>query len=62
METWEGSTYGGPGEREREEMRICFGSQRSLESLFRDLPFAEAAHQLLDPLFAALDRTQVGRR
>jgi exodeoxyribonuclease V gamma subunit len=52
---WEGHAFGSPGEREREEMGICFGSQRSLEALMADLPFAEAAHGLLDPLFAAID-------
>jgi exodeoxyribonuclease V gamma subunit len=61
-EIWEGSAFGVHGEREQEEMRICFGSQRSLDELLRDLPFAEAAHALFDPLCAALEPPSKGRR
>jgi exodeoxyribonuclease V gamma subunit len=62
LDTWNGNAFGTPGEREREEMGICFGSQRSLESLVHDLPFAEAAQALFDPLFAALVRPPARRR
>jgi exodeoxyribonuclease V gamma subunit len=54
VDTWEGTGFSGGGERWREEMQVCFGSQRSLESLLRDLPFQEQAQELLAPLWRAI--------
>lgn len=54
VEAWEGSGFSGGGERQREEMQICFGSQRTLRSLMQDLPFAEQARLLLAPIHQAV--------
>ena len=52
--TWEGSDYFGGGERQQEEMQLCFGPRRTLESLLEELPFQEWAHTLLAPIFQAM--------
>ena len=62
VDTWEGSGFSGGGERQQEEMQVCFGSQRSLESLLRDLPFQEGAQELLDPLWKAIHPPKEPRR
>ncbi|MGA1302886.1 MAG: exodeoxyribonuclease V subunit gamma [Cyanobium sp.] len=54
VQTWEGSGFSGGGERDREEMQICFGSQRTLKSLLEDLPFEEQAQVLLTPIWTAV--------
>ena len=54
VEAWEGSGFSSGGERKREEMQICFGSQRTLKSLVEDLPFGEQAQDLLGPIWQAV--------
>jgi hypothetical protein len=54
VEAWEGSGFSSGGERKREEMQICFGSQRTLKSLVEDLPFGEQAQNLLGPIWQAV--------
>jgi len=62
VDTWEGSGFSGGGERQQEVMQVCFGSQRSLESLLRDLPFQERAQELLAPLWNAIHPPKEPRR
>jgi exodeoxyribonuclease V gamma subunit len=63
VECWEGSGFSSGGEREREEMQICFGSQRTLKSLLEDLAFGEQAQDLLGPIWkAVLSAKEAGRR
>lgn len=54
VEAWEGTSFSGGGERQRGEMQICFGSQRTLPSLLGDLPFQELARDLFGPIREAL--------
>lgn len=62
VKVWEGSGFSGEGERERAEMQICFGSQRTFKSLVEDLPFEELAKELLAPIWqAVLSTKEAGR-
>jgi exodeoxyribonuclease V gamma subunit len=62
VKVWEGSGFSGEGERERAEMQICFGSQRTFKSLVGDLTFEEQAKELLAPIWqAVLSTKEAGR-
>ena len=57
---WEGGPFQ-RGEREQEEMEVCFGSQLSTEQLLEGA-FAECAAALLTPLLQASESTASARR
>ncbi len=61
-EAWDGNSHQGGGERDEPEMRLCFGSERSLSLLLEELPFAEQAALLFPPLLAAILTPERGRR
>jgi len=54
VDTWEGHSFFGGGEAKREEMQVCFGSERTLASLRAELPFEEWASTLLAPIVSAM--------
>ncbi|MFM9047242.1 MAG: exodeoxyribonuclease V subunit gamma [Cyanobium sp.] len=54
VDTWEGNGFTSWGERNKEEMQMCFGSKRRFESLLGDLPFQEQANGLFGPILAAV--------
>ena len=62
-QTWEGSHFQGGGERQQEEMQLCFGSQRSLDDLLGTRAFRDCAATLLEPILGAvLNPSSLGRR
>jgi exodeoxyribonuclease V gamma subunit len=61
-EVWDGNSHQGGGERDEPEMRLCFGSERSLSLLLEELPFAEQATLLFPPLLDAILPAERGRR
>jgi exodeoxyribonuclease V gamma subunit len=61
-EAWEGNAFQGGGEREEEAMRLCFGSERTLDQLLEELPFAEQAAALFPPLLEAIPAPEKGQR
>ncbi|MEB3333500.1 MAG: exodeoxyribonuclease V subunit gamma [Cyanobacteriota bacterium] len=61
-DVWQGNAFQGRAEREREEMGLCFGHQRSLASLLVDLPFEACARELYGPLLAAIPAAATERR
>jgi hypothetical protein len=61
-EAWEGNAFQGGGEREEEAMRLCFGSERTLDQLLEELPFAEQAAALFPPLLEAIPTPEKGQR
>ncbi|MFN9644308.1 MAG: exodeoxyribonuclease V subunit gamma [Cyanobacteriota bacterium] len=61
-EVWQGNAFQGRAERDREEMGLCFGNERSLASLLADLPFENAARELYGPILAAIPTPTGGRR
>ena len=59
---WDGNSYSGGGERWRVEMQLCFGTERSLESLLEELPFREQATSLLGPILGSVVPSKDARR
>ncbi|MFN5465202.1 MAG: hypothetical protein ACK5CQ_09170, partial [Cyanobacteriota bacterium] len=59
---WSGDGHLSRGEATREEMELCFGHQRSLESLLQELPFAAWAPRLFAPILNAVVPSKAARR
>ena len=59
---WSGDGHLSRGEASREEMELCFGHQRSLESLLQELPLATWAPRLFAPILNAVVPAKAARR
>ena len=59
---WQGNAFQGRAERDREEMGLCFGHQRSLASLLVEQPFEACARDLYGPILAAIPAPTTGGR